>query len=72
MFLKLQFLEGKSRKKLFKDFPPKTIYVSSSRIMCAKNGEFQKMIDGGGSAIAYCWIVWEKGYRGNTITSWIN
>lgn len=42
MFLKLQFLEGKNRRKLFKKHPPKTIYVSSSRIVCAPNGNFEK------------------------------
>lgn len=72
MFLKLQFLEGKARKKLFEKHPPKTIYVASSRLLCAKNGEFQKMRDGGGSAVAYAWFVWEKGYRGNTIVKWFN
>ena len=72
MFLKLQFMEGKNRKKLFIKNPPKTIYVSSSRLMCAKNGEFEKMTDSGGSAIAYGWYVWEKGYSGNTQIKWIN
>ena len=72
MFLKLQFLEGKSRKKLFEKYPPKTIYVSSSRILCAKNGDFQKMIDGGGSCVAYAWYVWQKGYKGDTIVKWFN
>jgi len=72
MFLKLQFLEGKSRKRLFTLCPPKIIYVSSSRILCAKNAEFEKMIAGGGSAIAYAWYVWEKGYNGETILKWIN
>lgn len=32
LFLKIQFLEGKERKKLFLNFPPKKIYVSSSRL----------------------------------------
>lgn len=72
MFLKVQFLEGKERKKLFQNFPPKTIYVSSSRIMCAKNGDFKKMQEGGGSAVAYAWFVWEKGFKGDTIVKWIN
>lgn len=72
MFLKVQFLEGKSRKMLYKDFPPKTIYVSSSRINCAKNGDFSGMRTSGGSAVAYAWYVWEKGYRGETIVKWIN
>lgn len=72
MFLKLQFLEGKERKQLFRVHPPRTVYVSSSRIMCAKNGEFEKMKAGGGSAVAYAWFVWEKGYKGETIIKWIN
>ena len=72
MFLKVQFLEGKERKHLFTQFPPKVIYVSSSRIMCAKNGDFDKMKKGGGSAVAYAWFVCEKGFNGNTIIKWIN
>ena len=72
MFLKVQFLEGKARKKLFKMYPPKKVYVSSSRLLCAKNGDFEKMIAGGGSAVAYAWYVWEKGYQGQTILEWFN
>ena len=72
MFLKVQFLEGKERKQLFREHPPRTVYVSSSRIMCAKNGEFERMKAGGGSAVAYAWFVWEKGYKGDTIVRWIN
>ncbi len=72
MFLKIQFLEGKKRKKLYLEHPPKVIYVSSSRLLCAKNGKFEKMIKGGGSAVAYAWYVWEKGYKGDTIIKWIN
>lgn len=72
MFLKVQFMEGKERKHLFTNFPPKVIYISSSRIMCAKNGNFDKMKKGGGSVVAYAWYVWEKGYKGNTIVKWIN
>lgn len=72
MFLKLQFMEGKARKKLFLENPPKTIYVSSSRLMCAKNGQFDDMIAGGGSAVAYAWYVWEKGFKGTTQVKWFN
>lgn len=71
MFLKLQFLEGKARKELFRQFPPKVVYVFSSRILCAKNAEFEQMLRGG-SAVAYAWYVWEKGYKGDTIVKWIN
>ena len=72
MFLKLQFMEGKQRKKLFEKYPPKTIYVSSSRIDCAKNGDFKKMKENGGGALAYAWYVWVKGYKGDTVVKWIN
>ena len=69
MFLKIQFLEGKERRKLFEEYPPKIVYVSSSRLNCAKNGDF---ITYPKSAMAYAWYVWEKGYQGNTIIKWIN
>lgn len=72
MFLKLTFLEGKSRyKDLFSKFPPKFIYVFSERVLCAKNGEFEKMKQSGGSAVAYAWFVWQKGWKGKTIIDWI-
>lgn len=69
MFLKLTFLEGKDRKEMFKEYPPKTVYVSSSRIKCALGGDFDSI---GSSASAYAWFVWEKGYKGDTVIKWIN
>lgn len=72
MFLKLQFLEGKKRKELFANNPPKVVYISSSRLLCAKNGKFEQMRKGGGSAVAYAWFVWEKGFKGDTIIKWFN
>ena len=75
-FLKLQFLEGKKRKELFEKYPPKIVYVSSSRILCAKNADFTGMREAGGSAVAYCWYVWEKQnvYKEDYITQikWFN
>lgn len=29
------------------------------------------MREGGGSAVAYAWFVWEKGYKGETTVRWI-
>ncbi len=69
MFLKVLFLESRSRKELFIKFPPKVIYVSSSRINCAKNGDFDTYTS---SAIAYAWYVWQKGYNGESVIKWIN
>lgn len=72
MFLKLTFLEGKKRKSFFEENPPKTVWVSSSRITCAKNGDFENMFAGGGGAVAYAWYVWEKGYKADTVIKWFN
>ena len=72
MFLKLQFLEGKSRRNLYETGQLKTLYVSSSRILCAKNGDFEAMKKAGGSAVAYAWYEFEKGYKGKPIIEWIN
>ena len=72
MFLKLTFLESKARKKMFEKYPPKVIYVSSSRLQCAKNGDFETYKKGTGTAIAYAWFVWEDGYNGETVVKWIN
>ena len=69
MFLKVLFLESRSRKQLFQQYPPKTIYISSSRINCAKNGDFNLYTS---SAIAYAWFVWQKGYNSEAIIKWIN
>lgn len=72
MFLKLQFLESNKRRKLFEKYPPKTIWVLSNRLLCAKNGDFDSMKASGGSAVAYAWFIWEKGYTGDTVVKWFN
>lgn len=69
MFLKLQFLEGKGRKVLFDRMELKTVYVSRSRIICAKNGNFDSVTS---SAVAYAWFQFQKGYKGNPVIRWIN
>ena len=69
MFLKIQFLESKSRRIFFDEFPPKKIYVASSRLICAMNGEFDKYKS---SAACYAWFICEKGYAGKPEIDWIN
>jgi hypothetical protein len=72
MFLKLTFLESKKRRKLFAEHPPKVVYISSSRLQCARNGDFEKFKNGIDMAIAYAWFIWEKGFKGNPIIRWFN
>lgn len=67
MFLRLQYLEGAGRyNKIFKDNPPKTVYVFVNRQASSKVDDFSV-----GSAVAYCWYVWEKGFKGDTTLKWI-
>lgn len=68
-FLRLQFLEGKKRREFFNENPPKTVYVFSSRINCARNGNFEEHC---ASAAAYAWFIWLKGFTGDPILKWIN
>lgn len=69
MFLRIQFLEGRKRRKLFDRNPPKAIYVPSKRLSCAKNGDFENY---GNGAVCYAWFVWEKGFSGKPVIDWIN
>lgn len=69
MFLKLTFAEGKARRKFFDKYPPIRVWVSSSRLKCAMNGNFETM---GSSAACYAWFVWRKGYKGTTTLKWFN
>lgn len=68
MFLKIQFLEGKSRRKLFEKYPPKYIYVNSARQTCYINGDMSKKMS---SATCYCWFMWQKGFSGEPTIRWI-
>lgn len=68
-FLKTTFLEGKKRfELLFKSSPPKFVLQFSERVICAKNAEFDETT---GSAVSYAWIIWEKGWKGDTVIKWI-
>lgn len=69
MFLKLTFLEGKRRAALFENHPPRRVWVSHARLLCAKNGDFEHSPS---SATAFAWFVWEKGYKGAPEVRWFN
>ena len=67
IFLRTLFLEGQSRyKQIFKNNPPKTIYVFSKRYGCSEEDKFPKP-----SAVSYAWFVWEKGWQGDPVIKWI-
>lgn len=68
MLLKIQFLEGQARRKMFDKFPPKYVYVNSSRQLCYANGDMSNKIS---SASCYCWYIWEKGFKGEPTIRWV-
>lgn len=72
MFLKIQFLEGKARKEMFKIYPPKYVYVFSERQNPMRNGS---PVDEKGkkwsSTMCFAWFIWEKGFTGEPIIRWI-
>lgn len=70
MFLKIQFLEGKARRNFFEVYPPKYIYVSTGRIRCAMNGDFEQYSSS--SASCYAWFIWQKGFQGEPTVRWFN
>lgn len=85
LLLKIQFLETEFRfKHIFSKYPPKFIYVFSRRQACSKFDDFyQRDNDGNilynkkgeplkvGSAVLYCWFIWEKGYNGYPMVKWL-
>lgn len=72
MFLKIQFLEGAKRREMFKEYPPKYIYVFSKRQNPWRNGS---QVDEKGkpwaSTMCFAWFVWEKGFTGEPIVRWL-
>lgn len=70
LFLKIQFLESRLRKDLFKSTPPKYVAVYSERQKCAKDGDFEKYCKNSNTQ-TYAWFVFEKGFIGNPQILWI-
>lgn len=67
MWLRILFLESLERKKLFSIYPLEVVYISSKRIPCAMNGDFEHFSQ---SAQGYMWAIWRKGYKGETTIRW--
>lgn len=68
MLVRTSFIEGAKRhERLFTKHPPYALYQFVERVPMFKGRVDPK----GSSATAYCWMVWEKGYTGNTNLFWI-
>ena len=66
----LNYLDTMKRYNVFhnKDFPCKNVLVYSKRISFIKGGGIpDKCITG----MSFCWITWDKDYKGETTIKWI-
>lgn len=72
MFLKIQFFEGEKRREMFKNYPPKYIYVFTKRMATWNNGN---PTDENGkrwaTTMCHAWFVWEKGFKGEPVVRWL-
>jgi len=66
MLMKLNFLEGIKRKKMFENSPLKPVYVFSKRIKMGRNGN-----DYGSGMICFAWFVFDHSYSGLPYIKWI-
>lgn len=73
MFLKIQFLEGQTRKKWFKKNPPKYVYVFSKRQDPWRDGASSNPKTGKkwGSTMCFAWFIWEKDFNGEPTIRWL-
>lgn len=69
LLVRLSWLEGDGRhKRLFKPHPPARVLVFINRLSMPPGGVD---MPAKGGAVAYAWVVWEKGHRGPTQFDWI-
>lgn len=69
LLLPLNYLAGiKRMNSIYLKTPPKAVYVYGDRINIGKNGAFSKSL---GNKINYAWVIWEKGYKGETVLRWM-
>lgn len=70
MLLRLAFLEGQERRKMFTGTPISAVWVFSKRLSIMRNGA---KFEGGGAGgmIAFAWFVWTHGYQGRPELGWL-
>ena len=71
MLLKIAFLEGVERSKLFAESPLARVHVFSQRLAFVPGGSTSARVLDGGGMMAFAWFVWEHGYTGKPELGWI-
>lgn len=70
MLLRLAWLEGTERQRLFESTPLARVHVASRRLSMARGGT--DVGKGGGSMIAFAWFVWDRSHEGSPVLSWFD
>ena len=70
LLLRLSWLEGAKRRKLFESTPLARVWVFSSRLSIGR-GAARDMGKGGGGMIAFAWFVWDKEHKGPPVLGWL-
>jgi len=69
LLVRLSWLEGEGRyRRIFEPHPPSRVLVFRNRISCPPGGTEVKAK---GGAVAYAWVIFDKGHRGPTQLDWI-
>jgi hypothetical protein len=68
LFVRITFLSSIKRLVIFKNFPPKYVYVFSRRANCLRGGAVLR----NGGMVDYCFIIWEPSYKGEPILRWVD
>jgi hypothetical protein len=70
LLLRLAWLEGSQRQKLFESTPLAHVYVASRRLSMSRGGNERGA--GGGSMIAFAWFVWNRSHEGPPQLGWFD
>ena len=70
MMLRLAWLEGSARKRLFENSPLATVLIASRRLSMARGGVAVEGTAGG--MIAFAWFVWDREHSGAPALGWFD
>lgn len=71
MFLRLAFLEGQARRRLFTGTPLARVWVFSSRVALVRGGGEMRQGRAAGGMIAFAWFVWDPAHVGPPQLGWL-
>ena len=69
LLLRLAWLEGKARRRMFESTPLARVWVFSGRLTMKRGGTDGGK--GGGSMVAFAWFVWDHSHKGAPTIGWL-